>query len=170
MPTSCKRSFHLLFDEAMTMSRRISILLIFGIVVGATLWLVPRQLASDDEIDVIVNKANDISELSAADAKKIFMGDKSVWPNGKRVTIVMFNAGSSERVVVLRDIYKMTEADYSKYFLQAAFTGRIQAPPKEVGTAAQIKQFVAGNPGAVSYVKSTDVDDTVKVVLKLQHP
>jgi hypothetical protein len=31
-----------------------------------------------------------------------------------------------------------------------------------------MKQAVAGNPGAIGFVKKEDVDDTVKVVLKLQ--
>jgi hypothetical protein len=61
-------------------------------------------------------------------------------------------AAGPERTVVLREIYKMSEGDYSKYFLQAAFTGKITAPSKDVASAAQVKQMVAGNPGAVGYV------------------
>ncbi len=129
-------------------------------------WLVPRPAVAQDEVDVIVNKANTLSELSAADAKKIFMGDKSVWPSGKRVTILMMAAGQPERAVILKEIYKMNDGDYNKYFLQAAFAGRITAPPKDVGSAAQMKQLVADNAGAIGYLKKGDVDDSVKVVLK----
>jgi len=123
-------------------------------------------VSAGDEVDVIVSKANSTADLSAADAKKIFMGDKSVWPSGKRVTILMLAPGQPERAVILKEIYKMSEGDFSKYFLQAAFSGRVTAPPKDVGSAAQMKQLVAENPGAIGYLKKSDVDDSVKVVLK----
>jgi ABC-type phosphate transport system substrate-binding protein len=152
----------------MKMTGKIALPLIGGVLAASLVWLPPHTaVAADEEVDVIVNKANTMGELSAADAKKIFMGDKSVWPSGKRITILMLAQGQAERSKVLHDIYKMAEGDYSKYFLQAAFTGRITAPPKDVAGAAQMKEQVAGNPGAIGYLKKGDVDDSVKVVLKL---
>jgi ABC-type phosphate transport system substrate-binding protein len=150
------------------MRRKLIVPLIAGMFAASLVWLAPRAaVAADDEVDVIVNKANTVGDLGAPEVKKLFMGDKSVWPSGKRVTILMLAQGQAERSKVLRDIYKMSEADYSKYFLQAAFTGRITAPPKDVGGAAQMKQLVGENPGAIGYLQSGDVDDSVKVVLKL---
>jgi ABC-type phosphate transport system substrate-binding protein len=148
------------------MTEKIFLPLFLGVFVATCLCFPLRLVVAEDEIDVIVNKANTITDLSAADAKKIFMGDKSVWPSGKRVTILMLAQGQAERAVILREIYKMNEADYGKYFLQAAFTGRITAPPKDVASAAQMKQLVAENPGAIGYLKKAEVDDSVKVVLK----
>ncbi len=124
--------------------------------------------AAGDEVDIIVNKTNPIDDLSLADAKKAFLGDKTTWPNGKRVTALMLAQGMPERAAVLREIFKMPEDQLSQYFVQAAFAGKISAPPKEVPSAAQMKQAVAANPGAIGYVKKEDVDDTVKAVLKLQ--
>jgi ABC-type phosphate transport system substrate-binding protein len=150
------------------MTRKILLPLILTALAASLLWLAPRtSVSADEEVDVIVNKANTIGDLSPENAKKVFMGDKSVWPSGKRVTILMLAQGQAERTKVLRDVYKMAEADYNKYFLQAAFTGRITAPPKDVGSAAQMKELVAGNPGAIGYLKKDDVDDSIKVVLKL---
>ena len=126
-----------------------------------------RVAAAGEEVDIIVNKANPVNDLSMADAKKIFVGDKGSWPNGKRITVLMLAQGQPERAVLLHDVYKMGEADYSKYFMQAAFTGKVEAPPKEVGSAAAVKQAVAANVGAIGYVKGADVDDSVKVVLKI---
>jgi ABC-type phosphate transport system substrate-binding protein len=110
-------------------------------------------VAADEEVDVIVNKVNTTGGLSAADAKKIFMGDKSVWPSGKRIAVLMPAQAQAERSQVLHDIYRMAEGDYCKYFLQAAFTGRNTALPKDVAGAAQMKEQAAGNPGAIGYLK-----------------
>jgi ABC-type phosphate transport system substrate-binding protein len=123
--------------------------------------------AAEDGVAIIVNKANPTADLTLADAKKIFMGDKSTWPNGKRITVLMLAQGQPERAVVLRVIYKMSEADYGKYFLQAAFTGKVSAPPKDVASPAVVKGEVGANPGAVGYVKASEADDSVKIVLKI---
>ena len=61
----------------------------------------------------------------------------------------------------------MSETDYSKYFLEAIFTGHLPAPPKEASSAAQMKHYLAANPWAIGYLKKEDVDDTVKVVLRI---
>jgi hypothetical protein len=119
------------------------------------------------QIVVIVNKANPITSLTLADAKKYFMATKAVWPSGKRVTVVMTAADAPERGIALHEIFKMSDADVSKYFIQAAFTGQIDAPPVEVGAAAQMKQSVAGNAGAIGYVMKGDEDDSVKAVLTI---
>lgn len=138
-------------------------------LLAAFVLLLPlrRTAAQGDEVDIIVNKSNNIPDLTIGDAKKIFLGEKTTWPNGKRITILMLAQGQPERAVVLRDIYKMSEGDYSKYFLQAAFTGKVTAPPKEVSSGSQVKQFIADNPGAIGYIKVSDVDETTKVVLRL---
>ncbi|HTW23197.1 MAG TPA: substrate-binding domain-containing protein [Candidatus Baltobacteraceae bacterium] len=127
-----------------------------------------RVALAADEIDVVVNKSNSVDSLTLADVKKIFDGDKGSWSNGKRITVIMLAQGSPERDAVLHDIYKMSESDYSKYFMQASFTGKVDAPPKDDNSASQVKQDVAGNPGAIGYVKASDVDGSVKVVCKLQ--
>jgi ABC-type phosphate transport system substrate-binding protein len=124
-------------------------------------------LQAADEVDLIVNKSNSITDLSLSDAQKFFKGDKTTWPNGKRVTILMLAVGQPERAVILHEIYKMTDPDYSKFFLQATFAGTVTAPPKEASSSGQMKQLVADNPGGIGYVKKSDVDDSVKVVLKI---
>jgi len=125
-----------------------------------------RVTSAADEVDVIVNKSNGVTDVSLMNAQKIFKGEKSSWPNGKRITILMLAQGQPERAVILREVYKMNDADYSKFFLQATFSGQVTAPPKEAGSGTQMKQMVADNPGSIGYIQKTDVDDSVKVVLK----
>lgn len=151
------------------MTKNIRWLMLFSLL-GALCAARPWQPATSagEEVDIVVNKSNTIGDQTAASLKPVFVCDKSTWPNGKRVSVLMLAPGSPERAVILREIYKMSEADYGKYFLQAAFSGRITAPPKDLASPAQMKQDVAANPGAIGYLKSSDVDDSVKVVLKLQ--
>lgn len=129
---------------------------------------VRRAAAGGEEVDFIVNKANTVHDLSPVDVKKVFLGDKSTWPNGKRITVLMLAQGLPTRAIVVREIYKMPEDELGQYFVQAAFAGKITAPPREVASPTQMKEEVADNLGAIGYVRKADVDNTVKVVLRLQ--
>jgi ABC-type phosphate transport system substrate-binding protein len=123
--------------------------------------------AALEEVDVVVNKSNDLAPLSREEARRIFMGDKSSWRGGKRITVLMLAPDQPERVVILQAVFKMNESEYTKYFLQAAFTGHVLAAPRDLPSAAQMKAHLAANPNAIGYLRKEDVDDGVKVVLKL---
>jgi ABC-type phosphate transport system substrate-binding protein len=123
--------------------------------------------AAGDPIVVIVNNTNPVDNLSLGELKKLFLGDRSRWDTGKAVAPVMLGPGAPERTSFLKIVCGMNDADLSKYFLQAAFTGKSATPPKEVGSAAAVKSFVAGSPGAIGFVKASDLsagDTTVKAV------
>jgi ABC-type phosphate transport system substrate-binding protein len=124
-------------------------------------------VVADEALAIIANPTNTTSSLSAGDLHRIFMGDKSSWANGKHILLIMAPQGSPERAAILKSVYKMSEDEYTKYFLQATFTGAVSAPPRDAASEAEIKQLVAANPGAIGYIKSQDVDDSVKVLLKI---
>ena len=123
--------------------------------------------AAQEEVDVVVNKSNAVAPLSREEARRIFMGEKSSWPGGKRITVLMLAPDQPERVVILQAVFKMSESEYTKYFLQAAFTGHVLAAPRDLPSAAQMKAHLAANPNAIGYLKKEDLDEGVKVVLKL---
>lgn len=137
----------------------------FTVAITTTLALWASGAVADEPLVIIVNPANAVSTLSVPDLTNIYRGEKSRWPNGKLILLLMAAPGSPERTAVLKKIYKMSESDYLKYFIQASFTGEVSAAPKDLDSAAQIKQTVASNPGAIGYVKQSDADSTVKVIL-----
>lgn len=112
--------------------------------------------AAGDPIVVIVNSANPVDNLSIGELKKLFLSDRSKWDTGKSVAPVMVVAGNSERTAFLKIVCSMGDADFGKYFLQAAFTGKSATPPKEVSNARAVKSVVAGSPGAIGFVKAGD--------------
>jgi ABC-type phosphate transport system substrate-binding protein len=139
--------------------------LAFVILVSCAQFLAVN--AALEEVDVVVNKANSATLLSREEVRRIFLGDKSSWPGGKRVTVLMLTPDQPERGIILRELLRMNESDYTKYFLQAAFTGRVQAAPRDLPSAPQMKAHLVANPNAIGYLKKEDVDDSVKVVLRL---
>ncbi len=140
------------------MTRRqvfLGVLPALGMVALAMFVAVPVA-AAGDSIVVIVNSANPVDNLSVGDLKKIFMSDRSKWDTGKSVAPVMPGPGAPERVAFLKVVCAMSEADFSKYFVTAAFTGKDVTPPKEVSSARDVKSVVAGSPGAIGFVKASD--------------
>jgi ABC-type phosphate transport system substrate-binding protein len=135
-------------------------------ILALILALMPLAHAGDP-IVVIVNRANPVDNLSAGELKKLFLSDRSRWDTGKAVAPVMLGPGAAERTSFLKIVCGMSDGDLGKYFLQAAFTGKSATPPKEVGSAGAVKSFVASSPGAIGFVKASDLpagDTTVKAV------
>lgn len=126
------------------------------VIVTAASLMMPRVEAGGEALVVIVNSSNPVDNLSVGDLKKLFLSDRSRWDTGKSVAPVMVAAGAPERNAFLKIVCGMGEADFGKYFLQAAFTGKSVTPPKDVSSGAAVKSVVAGSPGAIGFVKASD--------------
>jgi ABC-type phosphate transport system substrate-binding protein len=135
-----------------------TLLVLLGILVlGVAIEFASEPVqAASDPIVVIVNSANPVDNLSMGELKKLFMSDRSKWDTGKAVAPVMVAAGSAERTAFLKTVCGMNDADFSKYFLQAAFTGKSATPPREVPTPQGVKSVVGSSPGAIGFVKAAD--------------
>lgn len=118
----------------------------------------------EDALVIIVNKSNPIDNLSFAELRKTFLAETRAWAHGRRITIVMREQGQTDRSVALRQIYRMSESDFNRHFLQAAFNGLVQGPPKALATAEGVRKFVFNVPGAIGYVRSSEVDASVKAI------
>ncbi|MFZ3218195.1 MAG: hypothetical protein WA192_19220 [Candidatus Acidiferrales bacterium] len=150
-----------------TVAANPGIAILFALIVTCMLVYGLPALAAGDAIVVIVNPANPVDNLSMTELKKLFLSDRSRWETGKAVAPVMLAAGAPERTSFLKIVCGMNDSELSKYFMQAAFSGKSATPPKEVGSAGAIKSFVASSPGAIGFLKATDLssgDASVKAV------
>ena len=120
--------------------------------------------ANGDAIAVVVNKTNVVPTLSAADLKAIFLGQKDRWPTGKPLVPVALGNGHPELHSFLKIICNMSEGDYKKYFLQMTFVGKSVTLPRMVGSAHDVKTLVATTPGAIGFLRASDVDGSVGIV------
>jgi ABC-type phosphate transport system substrate-binding protein len=121
-------------------------------------------VASEQNLAIVVNLSNPTENLSMAELRKIFLGERSHWPNGRRITLVMIEPGRPERTAVLSLIYQMSENDFNNHFLHGLFTGEVFTSPKTLATPVGVRKFIFNVPGAIGYVRATDVDASVKVI------
>jgi hypothetical protein len=113
---------------------------------------------------IVVNRSNPIDSLSTAELRRIFLGERGHWSSGRRITIVMMEPGQPERAAMLHDICQMSENEFSNHFLHGLFTGEVLVSPKTLATPVGVRKFVYNVPGAIGYLRASDVDPTVKVI------
>ena len=119
---------------------------------------------SDGRVAVIVNLSNPVADLSLKELRSIAMIQRTQWPNGRKITVALYEPGYPEREAVLRRIYRMNEAAFTRYFLHGTFTGQIPNGPRQLATSEGLRRFVVNVPAAVGFIRLTDVDASVKTV------
>ncbi len=121
-------------------------------------------IAAADDLAVVVNKANPIDGLTSAQLKKMVLGQQTTWSSGKKVSVVLRSAGQPERDAVLKSVCGMSEGDYTQFTMHADLNGETLGEPKSLSSAAAVRQSVVGSPGAIGFLKLSDVNDTVKSI------
>src|ERR1700745_2493387 len=66
---------------------------------------------------IVVNRSNPVDDVSFSELRKIFLGTRSHWSNGRRITLVMREPGDPERIAILRDVCGMSEDQLNNHFL-----------------------------------------------------
>ena len=117
-----------------------------------------------ESLAIIVNRENPVENLSMAELRAVFLGERSHWANGRRITLVMMEPGQPERDTLLRDVCRMSESDLRRRYLQGLLTGEVLVSPKTLSSPAGVRKFVFNVPGAIGYLRPEDVDDSVKVI------
>ena len=131
-----------------------------AVLIGTTFLPIvssPQSWAVDGgPIVVIVNQANPVQNVTMAELRKIFLSDRNRWDTGKNIAPVIAARGAVERVAFLKIVCGMRDAEFSKFFLQAAFTGKDVTPPREVLSGRDVKSIVAVSPGAIGFIRALD--------------
>jgi hypothetical protein len=87
-------------------------------LLASLLALAPRtaraQESETEPLAIVVNRNNPLNEISLADLRRVFRGQRSRWSNGRRVTLVMREQGTREREAILQSLYGVAEEDYRR--------------------------------------------------------
>lgn len=127
------------------------------------------QAQGAETLVMVVNKSNAAATgMNLGEARRLLLGEDSTWRSGAKVVVVLPPAGSAERTTVLKKICGMSEAAYTRYQMQAAFTGQTAATVREAASDTATKSAVKSNPGAVGFIHKVAADDTVQVALALE--
>jgi phosphate transport system substrate-binding protein len=142
------------------MKKSMAILLLTSLLGPA---LVQISLAQNQDVAVVVNPKNPVNDITRAELRKIFAGEKRTWARGVSIKLVVRVPGSLERVVLLR-LLGMSENEYKQYWIAQVFHGEAQAEPVALFSNGMQKEAVAAFPGAIALVTLGDVKPGMKVL------
>ena len=110
---------------------------------------------------VIVHRANAVSNLSAEDLRRVFLGKTTTAASGQPIVVVEL---TTIRARFCKSLLGLSADEVRRRWVGLVFRGDALAFPYELADAAAVKKFVAEHPGAVGYIPSSDADETVKIV------
>ncbi len=119
--------------------------------------------AHADEVVLIVNPANPLTEMTLKDVKNIYLGKSKFFPGGGKV----IPADQPEKSLVRKIFYDVmidkTPSKLKAYWSKRIFTGKGTPPIVKKDDAAMLA-WVAEQPLALGYVYRKSVNDSVKVL------
>jgi phosphate transport system substrate-binding protein len=119
---------------------------------------------AETNVAIVVSPENPVSNLTLAELRKIYRGERQYWKASSPVVALMRSRGARERDVILRVVFQMTEEQYTHYWVAKVMRAEASDPPASLFSYGMVVEGVKGNPGAIGYVKFNDVRPGVKVL------
>lgn len=135
-----------------------------GVAAAALLLMPSLATEASAQISVVVS-ASQSKTLTEAQIAEIFAGASTTWPDGTKVQIVE-NGDAVLTQKFFAKVVKKPTALVRSQWTKLALSGQ-GAAPKKGANAAAVKDLVSKTPGAIGYINSSDLDGTVKELLKV---
>lgn len=112
---------------------------------------------------VVVGHVN-VRKLDLPTVQRIYTG-KVIEVGGVAVAPVNLHMGQGLRQRFLSDYLQQNEDAYLAYWTVRRYVGK-GVPPRELGTVAEVIQYVQTTPGAIAYLDEADVPAAMNVLLR----
>jgi phosphate transport system substrate-binding protein len=116
-------------------------------------------------IAVIVHPQVPVDDISLAELRRIFLGERQSWSKDLEITLLTPPLGTPEREVLLHKIYqRRSEVQYQQYWINRLFSDGASTAPKMTGSNAMSASLARDLPGAIALVAADKVPRGVKVL------
>jgi ABC-type phosphate transport system substrate-binding protein len=119
------------------------------------------------EVIVVCNSAYDGDLLSVEQIREIYLGKSKKFPNGSPVKPIDQGGGSGARNQFLELVMEKNESQMNRYWSRLIFSGKSR-PPEVLESGEAVKRWVVQNPNGIGYIDAGDLDDSVKILLRVQ--
>ncbi len=117
------------------------------------------------QLAVIVHPARQV-QLRTEDLARIFLKQRRFWDDNEPIVPLNREPGSAAREVFSRRVLGDESARFGEYWNRQYFQGVF--PPATLSSDAAVKRYVAVDRNAIGYISVGEVDDSVRVVLRLE--
>src|SRR5207302_4253030 len=118
----------------------------------------------DVDVAVVVHPDTPVSNLTLAEVRKVFLGDRQYWSTDVPVVLLIRAPVPRERNVVLKVIYQMSESQFKQYWIAKIFRAETAPPPKVVYSNDMANELVTAIPGAIAFIDARDVRPGTKLI------
>lgn len=122
--------------------------------------------AGGEVLAVIVNKANPIGALAQNDLRPLFQTTKKAWSSGEDALPINLPEDNQLRNEFDQAVLGLDPERVARYWTDRKVRGGARPPVRVPNTSAVLKA-VATKPGAIGYVRLSEVNNSVKVVAKI---
>ncbi len=143
-----------------TILRTIGFLLLLGMVSFSA----QGQTSKNSDIAVVVHPDTPVSEMTMAEVRKVFLGERQYWSSKMPVVLLVRAPVAKERDVVLRIIYQMSESQFKQFWVAKIFRSEAVSAPKIVYSSDMTNQLVSAVPGSIGFMDAKSVGTGIKVV------
>ena len=114
------------------------------------------------DIAMIASTDSALASVAKNEVKLVYLGKRSKI-SGVKVIPVSLPDDNPVTKSFLKSVVSKTGKQYKAYWARIVFTGK-GAPPPKLDSPEDLKAWVMKNPGAIGFIDSKDVTDTVKVI------
>jgi hypothetical protein len=136
----------------------------FGLIacLHAGVFALTIAASPTDDVAVVVHPAVPVDNLSIVELRQVLLAERMFWSSKLKVTILI--PAGRERVVVLKTVYQMTEAQFRRFWISKLFRAEAVGGPKIVDTDDMAIELVTAIPGALAVVDAAHVPSSLKVL------
>ena len=132
------------------------------VLITVALFCVPSnaQLAGTDYV-IVANKSMAGGSIDIAALKSIYLREIRKWGNGgNEIVVVTLSNNANE---FYQNLFGKSYVQMQAYWLKMRIKYSVDLPVTKKDPES-VKQFIAGNKDAIGFLKSSDIDDRVKVL------
>jgi hypothetical protein len=112
-------------------------------------------LGKKSNYQVLVSKDANKNKISKSQLRKILLGDKTKWPNGRKIRVSIFNRNGEHFKSLLNDICDMSLSDYLSFWRRKIFSGG-GIPPKNLSSRSDLISQASTNKDLIGVLDSKD--------------
>ena len=137
---------------------------LLGMALALTILAPPSIAGQEVHVAVIVHPARR-AELSVEEVAQIYLRRKRFWDDGTTIVPLNLPSGAPLRAHFSQLVFHQTETRLADYWNRQYFYGIL--PPATLASTEAVRRYVASDPNAIGYVPGSEVDGSVRVVLRL---
>ena len=131
-------------------------------VCALTLSVTHINVAYAEEATYSLMSASELPPIERKSARKYLSGQKTTWPDGTPVVLVILPSGSPEMTWMCKFLIKMPEATYRRFIMEKSLRGGLKIV--EVDNAEEAVSALKEHAGAVAPIPSDAVSSNLYAV------